>query len=164
MLVAMASPIPFPLLTVLKRCHELESLMGQAYDALARAHAGHPRMSKLWAKTAKEEENHASQFSLAMSLGGDVMSSPKVDPKDMNRALHDAQAFLNEAKTSNLRLDDALRKAIKLEKQMAQFHLNLAVTFQSAAHEKLFRAMMASDKGHVSALQAELDYLVANAK
>lgn len=160
----MASPIPFPLLTILQHCHELELLMAQAYDALARAHAGQPRMSRLWAKTAKEEENHASQFSLALSLGGDVMSSPKVDPADLNKALQDAKAFVHEAKTHNLPLVDALRKAIELEEQMAQFHLHVAVAFRSGAHEKLFRAMMAADKGHISALRAELDYLVANAK
>lgn len=160
----MASPIPFPLLTVLQRCHELELLMGQAYEALARVHAAHPRMRQLWAKTAKEEENHASQFALAMSLGGDVMSSPNVDVGELNQSLLEARSFANEANRGNPRPIDALRKAIELEERMAQFHLHLAVTFQSAAHEKLFRAMMAADKGHISALRAELDELMANEK
>ena len=164
MVEAMASPIPYPVLAVLQRCHELESIMGQAYCALADAHAANPRMANLWAKTAKEEENHASQFSLAMSLGGEVMTEAKVDVANLDQAIARAKLFRNESKKGAVRMDDALSKAIELEEEMAGYHLHLAVAFRSGAHEKLFRAMMAADKGHISTLRAELEHLRSSGK
>lgn len=156
----MARPIPYPVLTILQRCHELETTMGQVYTELARAHAAHPRVAALWMKTAKEEANHGSQFSLAQSLGGEVMTSPKVDTGDVDKALKDARTFLQDIKRAAPRVEEALRRAIELEEEMVKFHLHMAVAFESKGHEQLFRAMMAADKGHVTALRAELDHIL----
>lgn len=155
----MAAPIPYPVLSVLRRCHELELLMGKVYAELATKHAGHARVSALWTKTAAEEGNHASQFALALSLSGDVVSSAKVDVTQVDGAIASANTFLRQVRGGVVQVDEALRTAIELEEQMAAFHLHVAVAFASSAHEKLFRAMMAADKGHVSALREELDRL-----
>ncbi len=155
----MPAPIPYPVLSVLRRCHELELLMGKVYVELAAKHASHARVSALWAKTASEEGNHASQFSLALSLSGDVMPSAKVEMARIDDAIASADAFLQQVRGSAVRVDEALRKAIELEEQMAAFHLHAAVVFASSAHQKLFSAMMAADKGHISALREELERL-----
>jgi rubrerythrin len=133
--------------------------MGKVYSELATKHAGHARASALWAKTAAEEGNHASQFSLALSLSGDVIPSAKVELAQVDAAIAAATAFLQRVRGGVVLVDEALRKAIELEEQMAAFHLHVSVAFASSAHEKLFRAMMAADKGHISALREELDRL-----
>ncbi|PKP65540.1 MAG: hypothetical protein CVT85_05595 [Alphaproteobacteria bacterium HGW-Alphaproteobacteria-7] len=155
----MAAPIPYPILSVLRRCHELELLMGKVYSELAAKHAADARVSALWTKTAAEEGNHASQFSLALSLSGDVMSSAKAEVAQVDGAIASANAFLRQVRGGAVQVDEALRKAIELEEQMAALHLHVAVVFASSAHEKLFRAMMAADKGHIAALRQELNTL-----
>jgi rubrerythrin len=152
----MAPPIPYPILSMLRRCHELELLMEQVYSALAKAHGSHTRTAALWLKTSKEEANHASQFSLAMSLSGDVISSTVVETEEIDKAIQEAEEFLREVRKEPPDVETSLRKAIRLEEGMAAFHLHAAVTFESASHAKLFRAMMAADKAHVASLQAEL--------
>ena len=87
------------------------------------------------------------------------MPSAKVELAQVDAAIAAATAFLQQVRGGVVLVDEALRKAIELEEQMAAFHLHVAVAFASSAHEKLFRAMMAADKGHISALRQELDKL-----
>lgn len=157
----MVPPIPFPILSVLRRCEELELLMEQVYAELATAHASHTQIATLWLKTSKEEANHASQVSLAMSLSGDVISSTVVETEEVDKAIVAAKKFLREVRTERPDVVTALRRAIRLEEEMASLHLNAAVRFESPSHAKLFRAMMAADKAHVAALREELARLEA---
>lgn len=146
---------------VLRRCHELELLMEKVYAELATAHASHARAAALWLKTSKEEANHASQVSLAMSLSGDVISSTLVETEEVDKAIVAAKKFLREVRTERPDVVTSLREAIRLEEEMASLHLNAAVRFESLSHAKLFRAMMAADQGHVASLRAELARLEA---
>lgn len=161
MLGVMSTAIPYPILTLLQRCHELEELMGKTYAALARAHAGHQRVAALWAKTAKEEENHAAQFELAMTFRGDMIKALNVQVLSVERAVEQSRAFLDEAQRGKPSIEESLRRAIALEEQMADFHLHMAVTFDSPQHQKLFKAMMASDRGHVESLRKELERVLS---
>ncbi len=151
--------IPFSTLNVLRRCHDLEVLMEKVYRELAQQHADMPSLSALWLKTAAEERNHASQFSLAMSLGGDVVPSSTVDIQQVEDAFSSASALLRRVRSSRLLPREALEIAISLEERFAIFHADAAIAFSSSSHEKLFHAMMAADKQHVDALRPELQRL-----
>jgi hypothetical protein len=126
--------------------------MAEAYRTLATAHRGHPKISALWAKTALEEDGHVSHFDLAMSVRGDMIQSSNINLVRIDEAVKGVKDFLEEIKTSPPDIRTALRTAIQLEEQYVQFHMDMAVAFDTESHRKLFRAMMAADKEHVDSL------------
>jgi hypothetical protein len=54
---------------------------------------------------------------------------------------------------------DALQIAVKLEKRLANLHLECIASFSEGSHKKLYRAMMACDNRHLeSLLEAQRKY------
>jgi hypothetical protein len=139
----------------LKLCAEMEREMGELYRDLAAVHAEDPELSQLWAKTAREEDNHARQFELALlydeKLGTVLITADT------------AKALVGVVQEMRRRLADtppsptkALRTVVELEDRFADFHMTTVTTFGTPGLRKLFEAMMAADRDHAAALRAEL--------
>ena len=139
----------------LKLCAEMEREMGALYRDLAAAHAEDPELAQLWFKTAREEDNHARQFELALlydeKLGTVLVTSETA--KALVGVVPEMRWRLAEGQTSPVK---ALRTAIELEERFADFHMTTVTTFGTPGLRKLFEAMMAADRDHVAALRAEL--------
>jgi len=140
----------------LKLCAEMEREMGELYRDLATMHEGDEELSRLWAKTAREEDNHARQFELALlydeKLGTVLVTAEK------------AKALVGVAQEMRRRLAEsppdpvkALRTVVELEQRFADFHMTTVTTFGTPGLRKLFEAMMAADREHASALRSALD-------
>jgi len=144
-----------PFVQILELCRAIELAHAQWYRTLAEIHSAEPSLAALWRKTADEEEGHAAQFQLAIAGAAGVVRV-KGDAESLKRvlrALEQDTQRLWERRPSAL---EALTTAIRMEELMAQVHLDQSAEFGQDSYRRLFRAMMASDHGHVDSLRTAL--------
>ena len=76
-------------LRVLRACRAIELAMAGLYEALAEIHQRDPSMAALWRKTAREETNHAAQFSLLLEAIPETIKESALDAQALEN-LHQA--------------------------------------------------------------------------
>jgi rubrerythrin len=140
---------------VLEACRKIELRMAKLYDLLADLHAAHEKVRKLWAKTAREEDNHAQQFALLLRRP-DGLPGLRVDGSKAEQALKAVDTIIASYHEKAPSVHEALEAAMTLEHTLAKYHADYAVEFTDEGQRQLFRAMMAADNDHVGALQAAL--------
>jgi len=139
---------------LLEKCRTIELLNKELYTRFAETYTDSPEAVYLWRKTATEEENHAEQFTLALKLkkGLQLHSTIALDTAD--KLITRLRNVIEGLPAKTLSLIDALEFAIKLEQYLVKFHLSCVATFSDASFQNLFNAMMASDQGHIAAIEA----------
>ena len=141
---------------ILEKCRRLEEIAADLYHFLARAHTSDPQISALWEKTAREEENHASQFSMAIRMKKGLSVEIKAEKMKVEETLKMAESISAGMKKDPPRIRKALENAIMLEENLSEFHLANTMCFPDESNKKLFQAMMAADKDHVGSLKKAL--------
>jgi rubrerythrin len=136
--------------------YRLELAMAELYQVLGKVHHHHTQISSLWRKTAREEEQHAAQFRLAMSHARAMICEVAVDGRDAQQMLDAIEALARRYQANPPTIPEALRSAVRLEESLAQLHVDRACRFANAAHQRLFEAMLAADQEHVGSLQEAL--------
>jgi rubrerythrin len=139
----------------LQLCMEMEREMAEMYRDLARLHAADAALSNLWLKTAREEDNHAHQFDLAL-LYKDEIASVLLAPDEAEALLKVAREMRRRIAESPPSPEKSLRTAIELENRFTSYHMSAVATFQTTQLKRLFEAMMAADRDHSEALLAAL--------
>lgn len=134
----------------------------ELYHHFERLFAGEKWFSELWKKTALEEENHAQQFDLALRLKGVGMERVKTDVVRATANLQKLEAFVEKVLVLKPSSESALELAIRLEEQLAVVHMASIVAFKDPELKRLFDALLANDRDHVSALGAALNRLRGN--
>jgi rubrerythrin len=145
----------------LEACARFELKMAGLYHHFESLFADDLPFSLLWQKTAREEENHAQQFQLAVRLRGLGMEKVNTDVAQAMVALQKLEAYLDQLCSSRPSPEEALTRAIQLEEQLARLHMSSIVTFEDPELKKMFTAMMGSDEGHVSMLKEALSDLTS---
>lgn len=133
--------------------------MAGLYEELAALHDYDAAVARLWKKTAREEMNHAAQFALLIETMSDMVSTTLADPTTFDRV---RRAIENTVEEFSLRLPsvrEALVAAIDFEESMSALHADQILVFTNPQCKRLLAAMMAADRGHVSALRAALSKL-----
>jgi rubrerythrin len=138
---------------VLEACHELEKTMAKIYFGYVEVFKEYKPLAAVWHKTALEEENHALQFDLALKIKVGLVESTKVDLFKVMNSLNTVKSVLENILKSPPTPLDALRSAINLERQLAEFHLDCLASFENISHKEMFRAMMQADKDHIKVLE-----------
>jgi len=151
-----AVKLPLDQMGFLSQCAGLELKVADLYHYFEELFAEDVLFSLLWHKTASEEENHAQQFNLGVRLKGIGMESINTNISQAIVYLQNAERYLEKSIGSHPSKEEALTLAIKLEEQLAAFHMSSIVIFEDPELEKMFDAMMKSDEGHISMLR---DYL-----
>lgn len=147
---------------ILEICREIELSFADLYRYYAGLFSGHEELATLWRKTAAEEENHAKQFGLAISLQRQqVIDAASIDGFTAKNSLHIVRSVHEGVKKHLPTMLEALSSAIKLEENLTEFHVTTAVHFVDTCHQQLFAAMMRADSKHVEALQEFRQRLVA---
>lgn len=141
------------------RCKRFELKCAELYYHFARSFADNTPLSRLWSKTALEEESHAQQFAMAARMQGVGMSGVNTDLTKAMVTLQKLEEKVDQLMASALSEAEALNLAVKLEEQMAVLHMSTIVIFADSELEKLFQAMMDHDREHVEALRAYLKSL-----
>lgn len=150
-------------LRILEICREIEVCMAELYHYYAEIFSDTPGMSKLWEKTAREEENHANQFALAITLRRQgVVQAVNTDLFTAETILNKLKSIYATVKQARPTIADALRSAIKLEEKLAAYHMSSLALFQDESYRKLFEAMMKNDQGHIVSLERAFKTVIEN--
>jgi rubrerythrin len=152
----MESEQQFETLNILHKCAEIEEILGKVYDIFADAYRENPRISRLFEKTAGEERNHEYQIRLAIKSLTCVIKSMVLTSAEVDKHLTIARKTLDELSNSFPGIEEALNLSIRLEATFSQFHMDTAARFTDQEYAKLFKAMMAADEAHVSAMEHAL--------
>lgn len=141
-------------LGVLAICRDIEKANAELYKYFAEIFSSHEEMAELWEKTAGEEENHANQFVLAIKLRREqVVDSFAVDGSSAKKMLNIIEGVSAEVRREKPSILESLLIAIKLEEDLAAFHMMSVVNFVEDQQKKLFTAMMKVDKDHVERMR-----------
>lgn len=144
---------------LLEKCREIELLCKELYDYFAHLYSDNEDAVTLWTKTAAEEANHAAQFTMALRLRKDMPCLIVVDATKVESIILQFRGLIAKVKTDPPKFVDALNSSIKLEKYLADLHLDCVAMFEDDSYRKMFNAMMSSDNQHIESLQAEYDKL-----
>jgi rubrerythrin len=134
-------------------CCQIEETCADLYRYFANLFIENLQASKLWTKTAMEEDNHAEHFRLAARIKGKGLQSINTELFIVNNLLNKIQSVYEGVQKSPPPLKEALRFAIKLENSMLEYHMNAIAKFEDKKTEQLFAAMMDSDKQHIQMLE-----------
>jgi rubrerythrin len=155
----MASEAAHEVYRVVHACRDIELAMAGLYRALAEIHDYQPAIARMWRKTAREEDNHAAQFSLLLDAMPDAADRPAVDVRALDRLRQAIESTIEEFRLRSPSLREALVAVIDFEESMDHIHANHALVFTDSRCKRMFTAMMAADAGHVSQLRAALGRL-----
>ncbi len=139
---------------VLEICRDIELANAQLYDYFTEIFSDHQALSALWYKTAREEENHARQFVLAINMRREqIVDTLIIDNSTAENTLSFVRSITAVMRENRPTILDALNSAITLEVNLCKFHMTTVGHFVEESHKKLFSAMMKADKKHIEALR-----------
>lgn len=150
--------------TILEKCREIELLSRDLYTCFAGTYVDSAEAVRLWHKTAREEQNHADQFSLALKLRKGLQLQTGISQKKADDIIQKLQVTIAKVTLTPLSLMMALEFAVKLEHLLAELHLSCIADFSDLSFQGLFNAMMSSDQDHVASLEALLAKLSNGAR
>ena len=140
-------------------CSEVEQECAEMYYFFAEHFADDRRVSRLWSKTAMEEENHARHVSLAKKMVESVSWINLESWRNASNARDTVRLIAEHVRRSPPSLPDALRLALQCEQRMDCLHMQNALLLKERGGNSMFRAMLKEDRGHVRMLEDTLDEL-----
>jgi len=153
-MVANSAKIDGEIVRVLEVCRDIELSSAELYKYFAKIFCDHEEMAALWYKTAQEEENHAKQFILAITMRREqLVESLVIDSGTAESTLNFVRAIYDVVRVNKPSMLEALSSAITLEVNLSKFHMTTAVHFVEKTHRQLFAAMLKADKNHIEALR-----------
>ncbi len=139
---------------LLERCKEIELLSRDLYNRFAETYTDTPEAVHLWRKTAREEQNHADQFTLALKLRKGLNFTTEVSIEKAERISENLKITIANLTEKPMPLVESLAFAVRLERFLADLHLSCIAEFNDPSFAKLFKAMMSSDQEHVASIEA----------
>ena len=134
-------------------CAKIEGLCAALYHFYSDIHRDHADVSRLWKKTALEEENHQKQFELAFRLRDDIEFDLNADIDRFYRIHQILSNLLAHVRQNPPDIVTALTKSIEMEERIADLHLESSVRFHDESIRKMFQALQEFDQDHVKSLR-----------
>jgi rubrerythrin len=144
-----------PLKRCLDACQEIEEIASQIYHFNADLFADNDKISRLWRKTALEEENHALQVVLVKRIVKNIPGT-HLDIFQSEATRNLIRALFEAIKRTHPPLEEAIRTAIVFEEMLARFHMDNACSFEEKEIAGLFKALMMHDREHIEDLESAL--------
>jgi rubrerythrin len=138
----------------LEVCMGIEGLCAEMYHYYSTIYEDIPEASRLWKKTALEEENHQKQFGLALHLMNETEF--EVSKDGLKRAYsiqHKLLQLLEHVRNNQPELLTAVSKAVEMEEQLADLHAHSSLNFTEESMQNLFQALSEADRDHVADMQ-----------
>ena len=148
-------------LNTLRICAEIEEECANIYWYFSGLFKHDLHAEAIWHKIAREEENHAAQFKLAINIKGTGMSSIAMDEGEAKSMLNKIRSIHDHVRNSPLSQTDALIIAIKAEEALSLYHVADIVDFSDKQLQELFISMKNADIEHTETLQREYNKLVS---
>ena len=135
-------------------CIGIETLCAELYHYYSKIYEDVPEASRLWKKTAFEEENHRMQFELALKLLKETEFDVTED--NLKRAYsvqYKLLKLMDHIKNNQPDLLTAVSKAVEMEEKLADLHAHASLDFSDKSMQKLFKALNEADREHIGALK-----------
>ncbi len=149
---------------LLEKCREIELLSRDLYYCFADTFKNDAEAEYLWRKTAREEQNHADQFSLALKLRKGLQLKTGISIEKAEQMISGLEKTIAKITQTPIPLIEALTFAVKLERHLSELHISCIAEFSDESFKSLFNAMMSSDRGHLETIEKFLDKRVAASK
>lgn len=134
-------------------CAKIEGLCASLYHYYSDLYKDNDDISRLWKKTALEEENHQKQFELANRLRDDVGFDLDADLDRTYRIHQKLGTLLEYVRQNPPDIVTALSKAIEMEESLSDLHLDSSVRFHDESVSRMFQALREFDQDHVKSLR-----------
>ena len=138
-------------------CGRIEKLTSELYYYFSKLYLDMPDLTRLWIKTAQEEENHMFQFQMAVRLSKSATFTTAISMVHAQQALDMITGVRERVRKNPPTWHNALKLAIELEERMSRFHTNSALIFDDETFNSLYQAMMQHDEDHIRALSGYLE-------
>jgi rubrerythrin len=134
-------------------CAKIEGMCARLYHHYSDVHRDNDDVSRMWKKTALEEENHQKQFELAQRLRDETGCDLNADIDRTYRIHQKLGNLLDHVLQSPPDIVTALTKAIEMEESLADLHLDSSVRFHDESISKMFLALRDFDQDHVKSMR-----------
>lgn len=134
-------------------CANIEGLCASLYHHYSDIFKDNDDVSRLWKKTALEEENHQKQFEFAQRILDGVEFELVGDFERTCRIQQKLNSLLEHVQQNPPDMETALTRAIEMEEVLAELHLDTSVKFQDASIRDMFLAFRDFDQDHVKSLR-----------
>lgn len=142
----------------LRSCADTERLVGDLYQALARAFPEHPQAQRLFLALAEEEDAHARTFDFLRSIAKEhegrvtVKESFAGNVERLRKGIGRILSALGSG--SGIPLDEALDWAILAESTTLERDKGAYVEVGGTEFRNLLKGLVTSDEGHRKQLEA----------
>ena len=145
-------------------CREIEGIFAELYHFYSDLFADNVEASRMWKKTAMEEENHQHQFALARRMLSNIECVANVDIDSVVTVRDKLLKLVPYMKKNPPDLVTALTRAIEMEEKLMDLHASRAVSFSDPEIKKFFAAMINFDQDHVEMLRVQLKKVAAKSQ
>ncbi len=137
---------------LLEICSRIEKMTSELYYYFSGLYRKMPGLTRLWIKTAQEEENHMLQFQMAIRLSKSATFTTTVSLAHAHQVFDMVTGIQERVRKNPPTWHNALKLAIELEERMSRFHTDTALIFDDDTFNSLYQAMMKHDEDHIRAL------------
>lgn len=143
----------------LDSCYEIECCCAEMYYFFAEQFADNRKLSRLWSKTAMEEENHARHVLLAKKMVSSINWVCLESWRNATTALALVKQTIRSIRESPPGQKDAILMALACEHRLENLHMQSAILVKEAVGNSMFKALLKADRQHVELLEATLDMM-----
>jgi rubrerythrin len=151
--------LPLTEIHLLEECCAIEEKCADIYRHFGKIFSTSKDISSLWNKVASEEDHHANLFRMAIRTIKPGKSDKVPYSKNLRDIINALELIHQDVETNRPSLADAFELALKIEKSLAEFHIDSIVKFSDSDISKLFLQMEKHDQGHLELLQKAIDSL-----
>lgn len=142
-------------------CICIEGLCAQLYHYYGTIYEDIPDASRLWKKTALEEENHQKQFELALRLISETeFEVSKANLKLAHSAHNKLLKLLTQSRNKKPEILTAVSKALEMEEYLAGLHASTSLQFREESMQNLFKALSEADHDHIAEMNCYRENLL----
>ena len=134
-------------------CSKIEKLCAELYHYYSELFIENEEGSRLWKKTALDEENHQKMFELANRLRKDCEFELIADIERAYRVYNRLSAFVSHVREFPPDIVQALTNAIEMEEAIDDLHVESSVKFKEQQTMIMFKALRGDDREHIKALR-----------
>jgi len=141
-------------------CSKIEGLTAELYHYYSELFLDNQDYSRLWKKTALEEENHQKQFELANKLRNDCDFELVADIEKAYRIFNKLTSLLSHVRQNPPDQLFAIEKAIEMEEALAELHLDCSILISDLHTRNMFKALQNDDMEHSKSLKNFMSILM----
>jgi len=138
-------------------CRKVEEIAARIYRIFAVQKIFSAEVKAVFQQLSQDEAAHARQLDLVIQADPrEVPVVARIARDKLNEVLALAASYEEQAKHPELREEDALRMAVKMEREFIKVHVQNVLTFRNQKLEKLFGELAQGDQQHIDRLNARV--------